>query len=75
VIFDLLDAENNTGITLTENFAMLPAASVSGYYFSHPSSRYFNIEKISHDQVKSYAQRKQIAENDVEIYLAQNINL
>ena len=74
IIFDLLDVENNIGISLTENYSMYPASSVSGYYFSHPASRYFNIEKISNDQVKSYAQRKQITENDVEIYLPSNIN-
>jgi len=58
VLFDLLDAENNTGITLTENYAMYPASSVSGLYISHPESRYFNIGKIDRDQVKDYANKK-----------------
>jgi 5-methyltetrahydrofolate--homocysteine methyltransferase len=59
-IFDLLEAEKNAGITLTENFAMYPAASVSGYYFSHAFARYFNLGKVQDDQVKDYARRKNI---------------
>jgi 5-methyltetrahydrofolate--homocysteine methyltransferase len=59
-IFDLLEAEKNAGITLTENFAMYPAASVSGYYFSHGFSRYFNLGKISAEQLEDYAKRKGI---------------
>ncbi len=72
-IFDLLDAEKNIGISLTESMAMLPAASVSGYYFSHPDSRYFVVGKLGEDQLKDYAQRKQWSENDAEQWLASNI--
>ena len=51
-LFSLLEAEKNTGISLTENFAMLPAASISGWYFSHPESKYFGLGKISLEQIK-----------------------
>jgi len=57
-LFKLLDGERNTGVTLTEHFAMLPAAAVSGWYFSHPESRYFATGKIDKDQIESLAQRK-----------------
>jgi 5-methyltetrahydrofolate--homocysteine methyltransferase len=57
-IMALLDAQNNIGIELTESMAMLPAASVSGYYFSHPDSRYFVINRIARDQLEDYAARK-----------------
>jgi 5-methyltetrahydrofolate--homocysteine methyltransferase len=72
-IFDLLEAEKNTGITLTENFAMYPAAAVSGYYFSHEFSRYFNLGKISEEQVKDYARRKEISLEQAKKYLRQNM--
>jgi len=54
----LLDATQKTGISLTESFAMLPAASVSGIYYSHPDSRYFAVGKITEDQLIDYAERK-----------------
>jgi 5-methyltetrahydrofolate--homocysteine methyltransferase len=57
-LFKVLDATNATGVELTEHFAMFPAAAVSGWYFSHPSSRYFSTGKISLDQVQSLAERK-----------------
>ena len=57
-LFNLLDVEKNIGITLTENFAMYPASSVSGLYFSHESSRYFAVGKIAKDQIEHYAKRK-----------------
>ncbi len=57
VLFDLLKVTENTGITLTENLAMFPAASVSGWYYSHPESRYFSIGRIGEDQVADYAER------------------
>jgi len=57
-LFNLLDAEKQIGMKLTENFAMSPAASVCGFYFSHPESRYFGLGKIDKDQVEDYAQRK-----------------
>jgi 5-methyltetrahydrofolate--homocysteine methyltransferase len=57
-LFDLLKASSNASISLTENYAMLPASSVSGFYFSHPNSQYFGIGKIADDQVIDYAKRK-----------------
>lgn len=72
-LFDLLDVEKS-GIQLTENYAMYPAASVCGYYFSHPGSQYFNVGRISTDQVADYAQRKNLTVADVEKLLAQNLN-
>lgn len=72
-LFDLLDAENLAGITLTENFAMYPAASVSGYYFSHPQSRYFNLGKILPEQAEDYARRKGISVEKATKLLSQNI--
>jgi 5-methyltetrahydrofolate--homocysteine methyltransferase len=58
LLFDLLDAAGTAGVTLTESFAMLPTAAVSGFYFSHPDSRYFAVGKISRDQVADYAARR-----------------
>ncbi|TDR36333.1 methionine synthase (B12-dependent) [Tahibacter aquaticus] len=57
-LFDLLDAEKNTGIELTDSFAMYPAAAVSGWYFSHPQSQYFVVGRVSKEQVEDYAKRK-----------------
>jgi 5-methyltetrahydrofolate--homocysteine methyltransferase len=59
-LFRLLDATRNAGIELTESFAMLPAAAVSGWYFSHPDARYFGVGKIGADQLEDYARRKRI---------------
>src|SRR5487761_255554 len=73
-LFDLLDAEKNTGIQLTENFAMYPAASVCGLYFSHPKSRYFAVGKIDRDQVEDYHRRKGMDLREVERWLAPNLN-
>jgi len=73
-LFDLLDAEKNTGIFLTENFAMYPAASVSGYYFAHSQAQYFNLGKISKDQVEDYAHRKNLTVEEVERLLNVNLN-
>jgi 5-methyltetrahydrofolate--homocysteine methyltransferase len=56
-LFTLLDATAKTGITLTEHFAMFPAAAVSGWYFSHPQSKYFAVGRIGVDQVEDYADR------------------
>jgi len=69
-LFKLLDAEKNTGITLTEHFAMLPTAAVSGWYFSHPESEYFNTGKIEKDQVESLAMRKGVSVLEVERWLS-----
>ncbi|WP_183909661.1 methionine synthase [Simiduia aestuariiviva] len=68
-LFQVLDATNATGVTLTEHFAMYPAAAVSGWYFSHPSSRYFNTGKINVDQVQSLAQRKGMTLTELERWL------
>jgi len=73
-LFDLLGAEDRAGMTLTESFAMLPAASVSGYYFSHPQSQYFGIGKIERDQVEDYAARKGLDVPAVERWLSPNLN-
>ena len=69
-LFSLLDASNNTGIELTEHFAMTPAASVSGFYFSHPESQYFAIGKIDKDQVESLAARKSMPVDELERWLS-----
>jgi len=73
-LFDLLEVEKNTGIELTESFAMYPASSVSGFYFSHPDSKYFGLGKIGKDQVQDYAKRKQMSVEEVEKWLAPNLN-
>ena len=57
-LFELLDASDLAGIELTESYAMYPAASVSGWYFSHPDARYFGVGKIDKDQLADYAKRK-----------------
>ena len=73
ILFDLLEAERHTGIHLTETFAMVPAASVSGLYFAHPQAKYFSVGKIDHDQVKDYAARKQMDVPTVERWLSPNL--
>lgn len=74
LLFDLLEVEKNTGIELTESFAMYPASSVSGFYFSNPDSRYFGLGKIGKDQVEDYATRKEMEVSKVEKWLAPNLN-
>jgi len=69
-LFDLLQAEANADIELTDSFAMMPAAAVSGWYFSHPESRYFGIGKINKDQVESLAERKGMPVREIERWLA-----
>jgi 5-methyltetrahydrofolate--homocysteine methyltransferase len=69
ILFELLDAEHNTGITLTEHYAMNPAASVCGLYFAHPEAKYFNVGKISRDQVSDYANRKGMSQAEMERWL------
>ncbi len=73
-LFRLLDATANTGIKLTEAFAMYPAASVSGWYFSHPDSQYFVVGKLSKEQVGDYANRKNWTLNEAERWLATNLD-
>ncbi len=73
-LFDLLEVEKNTGIELTESFAMYPAASVSGFYFAHPNATYFGVGKIGKDQVEAYAKRKNITIEEAEKWLKPNLN-
>jgi 5-methyltetrahydrofolate--homocysteine methyltransferase len=69
-LFDLLDAPRRAGVTLTESFAMLPTAAVSGYYFSHPESQYFVVGRITKEQVEDYARRKGWSLHEAERWLA-----
>jgi 5-methyltetrahydrofolate--homocysteine methyltransferase len=73
-LWRLLDVEANTGIRITESFAMWPGSSVSGFYFAHPESRYFSLGKIDRDQVADYAERKNMPLGDVERWLRPNLN-
>jgi 5-methyltetrahydrofolate--homocysteine methyltransferase len=72
-LFRLLDAEANTTVSLTESFAMWPAASVSGLYFAHPEARYFAVDRITKEQVTSYAKRKKISIAEAEKWLSPNL--
>ncbi|HEX6496477.1 MAG TPA: methionine synthase [Acidobacteriaceae bacterium] len=73
-LWRLLDVQANTGIEITESFAMWPGSSVSGLYFAHPESRYFNLGKIDRDQVADYSARKGMSVAEVERWLGQNLN-
>lgn len=73
-LFNLLEAEKHTGISLTESFAMYPASSVSGFYFMHEESKYFGLGKIEKDQVQDYASRKGISLEKAEKWLAPNLS-
>jgi 5-methyltetrahydrofolate--homocysteine methyltransferase len=73
-LFDLLKAERNAGIRLTESFAMHPGASVSGLYFSHPNARYFGVGQIGRDQVVDYASRRRETVAAVEKRLSSNLS-
>jgi 5-methyltetrahydrofolate--homocysteine methyltransferase len=72
-VWKLLDVESSTGIRLTESYAMWPAASVSGWYFSHPEARYFAVDMITRDQVESYATRTGMTVKEAERWLAANL--
>ena len=72
-LWTLLDVERNIDLRLTDSYAMFPTAAVSGFYFSHPDSRYFAVGKIDRDQVESYAVRKGMSVADVERWLAPNL--
>jgi 5-methyltetrahydrofolate--homocysteine methyltransferase len=74
VLFDLLDATANAGIELTDHFAMYPAASVSGMYFSHPDSKYFVVGRVSKEQVADYARRKGVELAQAERWLSFNLD-
>ncbi|MCZ2723509.1 methionine synthase [Marinomonas sp. 15G1-11] len=72
-LWSLLDVENNTGISITESYAMWPTAAVSGWYFARPESTYFGVGKIGPDQVEEYANRKGMSKDDAERWLAPNL--
>ncbi|MBA3345233.1 MAG: methionine synthase [Gemmatimonadales bacterium] len=73
-LFDLLDVESSVGISLTESYAMYPAAAVSGWYFWHPESHYFGVGRIERDQLEDYARRKGMDIKTMERWLASNLN-
>ncbi|MBI1723924.1 MAG: methionine synthase, partial [Gemmatimonadetes bacterium] len=72
-LFSLLGATERAGITLTESYAMWPAASVSGWYFSHPEAHYFGVGRVGRDQVEDYARRKGLEVREMERWLASNL--
>jgi 5-methyltetrahydrofolate--homocysteine methyltransferase len=72
-LFEVLDAEQ-IGVELTENFAMLPASSVSGFYLAHPQARYFNVGPIGCDQLEYLARRREVAASELERWLASNLS-
>ncbi len=74
MLFELLDAEKQIGVGLTESLAMFPAASVSGWYFAHPKSQYFGLGKIGKDQVEDYAKRRKASIENTEKWLSPNLN-
>ncbi|MEL7684435.1 methionine synthase [Citromicrobium bathyomarinum] len=74
MLFELLDAEANTGLTLTENFAMWPTAAVSGFYFGHPEAEYFGVARIGRDQLEDYAQRRGVDIATAERWLRPNLD-
>ena len=73
ILWDLLEAEKHTGVSLTESFAMTPSSSVSGFYMAHPESRYFSLGKILKDQVRDYAERKEVGLEEAEKWLRPNL--
>lgn len=74
ILFRLLDAHKRTGISLTESFAMLPTAAVSGFYFGHPQAEYFGVARVGQDQLKDYAVRRGISEELATRYLRPNLD-
>ncbi|MEP3050728.1 MAG: methionine synthase [Erythrobacter sp.] len=74
ILFELLDAENNVGLSLTESFAMYPTAAVSGFYFGHPESQYFGVARIGRDQLENYAARRGIEMATAERWLRPNLD-
>ena len=74
ILFDLLDAEANTGISLTENFAMYPTSAVSGFYFGHPEAQYFGVARIGRDQLEDYAARRNVDIATAERWLRPNLD-
>jgi 5-methyltetrahydrofolate--homocysteine methyltransferase len=73
-LFELLDVENKIGVSLTDSYAMYPAASVSGMYYAHPDAKYFGLGKIEKDQVEDYAARKGFSVEEIERWLSPNLN-
>ena len=73
-LFDLLDAERHTGVSLTDSFAMLPASSVACWYFSHPAATYFGVGRVGRDQVEDYAGRNALTVSEGERWLAPNLS-
>ena len=74
ILFDLLDAPANAGLTLTENFAMWPTAAVSGFYFGHPESQYFGVARVGRDQLEDYARRRGVDLASAERWLRPNLD-
>jgi 5-methyltetrahydrofolate--homocysteine methyltransferase len=74
ILFELLDVEENIGITLTESFAMLPTAAVSGFYFGHPEAEYFGVARIGRDQLEDYAERRGVSVEQAERWLRPNLD-
>ncbi|MCZ8370140.1 MAG: methionine synthase [Porphyrobacter sp.] len=74
ILFDLLDAPANAGLTLTESFAMWPTAAVSGFYFGHPESQYFGVARVGRDQVEDYAARRGVSVEQAERWLRPNLD-
>ena len=74
ILFGLLDAEKNVGITLTESFAMLPTSAVSGFYFGHPEAQYFGVARIGRDQLEDYAARRGVSLEQAERWLRPNLD-
>jgi len=74
ILFDLLDAPTNTGLTLTESFAMWPTAAVSGFYFGHPEAQYFGVARVGPDQVEEYAARRGVDLATAERWLRPNLD-
>ena len=72
-MWQLLDVERNTGIRLTDSYAMYPTAAVSGWYIAHPEARYFAIGKVDRDQVEDYARRKGVTLAEAERWLGPNL--
>jgi 5-methyltetrahydrofolate--homocysteine methyltransferase len=72
-LWGMMNVEADAGITLTESFAMWPAAAVSGLYFWHPEARYFAVDMITRDQVEAYAARKGVSRSEVERWLLPNL--
>jgi 5-methyltetrahydrofolate--homocysteine methyltransferase len=73
ILFDLLDAGTNAGLSLTESFAMWPTAAVSGFYFGHPESQYFGVATIGRDQLEDYAARRGVDLATAERWLRPNL--